>query len=106
VAIVAIFVVLTVVLTNFISNTATAAILVPIGLQTAEAMGIAPTAFVMAIGLSASIAFITPVGTPSVALVYSTGKLPKRFLFTNGAIAAVITAALVLVAVWLAFLAF
>lgn len=106
VAIVAIFVVLTVVLTNFISNTATAAILVPIGLQTAEAMGIAPTAFVMAIGLSASIAFVTPVGTPSVALVYSTGKLPKRFLFTNGAIAAVITAALVLVAVWLAFLAF
>lgn len=39
-------------------------------------------------GLSASIAFITPVGTPSTAMIYATGLLPRRYLINNGILVA------------------
>ncbi len=99
VVIVLLFVVLTIVLTNFISNTATAAVLVPIALSTAEQMGIDPTGLVMAVGLSASIAFITPVGTPSTAMIYATGLLPRRYLINNGVLVALACALIILAVV-------
>jgi sodium-dependent dicarboxylate transporter 2/3/5 len=105
IAVVGVFLALTVLLTNFISNTATAAILVPIALQTASALGADPTPFLIGIGLAASIAFITPVGTASTAIVYSTGMLPKGVLLRNGLVAAAVTALVVLAMVWLLSLA-
>ena len=98
--IVLLFIGLTLVFTNFISNTATAAVLVPIAIETAGELGMDPTVLVMAVGLSASIAFITPVGTPSTAMIYSTGLLPRRFLITNGVIMAVVCTFIIMVLVW------
>lgn len=62
---------------------------------------ITPVPFVMAVALSAIIAFITPVGVPSTALVYSTGHLSKGELIKAGAAIALPTLMVSLLAVWL-----
>ena len=100
VTIVLLFILLTVIFTNFISNTATAAFLVPIAIQFALELGIDPTIPVMAVGMAASVAFITPVGTPSTAMIYATGELPRRFLISNGVLSAVAAIVIILVSVW------
>ena len=60
-------------LTQFMSNTASAALLCPIGLSIAEGIGVNPHAVVMTICVAASCAFTTPVGTPPNALVLGPG---------------------------------
>ncbi len=89
------------VLTNFISNSATAAILIPIAIDAAHVLGMNPVPFVMAVALSATIAFITPVGVPSTALIYSTGQIPKDKLIKTGILTAIPTLLIALVAVWI-----
>ena len=60
------------VLTNFMSNTATAALLIPIGLSIANSMGADPRAVLMAIVIGCSCAYATPVGTPA-NMIFSAG---------------------------------
>jgi len=88
-------------LTNFISNSATAAILIPIAIETANILGITPIPFVMAVALSATIAFITPVGVPSTALIYSTGLISRGRLIKTGILAAIPALLIVLAVVWI-----
>lgn len=76
-------------ITNFISNSATAAILIPITFETAVFLGYNPTPFVVAVALSATAAFITPIGVPSTALIYSTGEVPKGKLIKTGVLTAI-----------------
>ena len=61
-------------LTQFMSNTAAAALLCPIGLAIAKQLGADPKAVVMAIAVAASCAFATPVGTPPNTLVLGPGN--------------------------------
>lgn len=89
------------VITNFISNSATAAILIPITLETSISLGYDPTPFVVAVALSATAAFITPVGVPSTAIIYSTGKVPKDKLIKTGVLTAVPTLLVIVMAVWI-----
>ena len=56
-------------LTQFMSNTASAALLCPIGIAIAKQLGADPKAVLMAIAVAASCAFATPVGTPPNTLV-------------------------------------
>lgn len=66
---------LTVVMSNIMSNTATATILIPIGIiLTFENPVILP----LVIGLSASTALFLPISTPPNAIAYSTGKLEQK----------------------------
>jgi len=88
-------------LTNFISNSATAAILIPIAIETANILGTTPVPFVMAVALTATIAFITPVGVPSTALIYSTGIIPRNKLIKTGIIAAIPALLIVLAVVYI-----
>lgn len=60
-------------LTEFTSNTASAALLVPIFISIAESLNIDPRAFALIIGFGASCAFMMPVGTPPNAIAFSTG---------------------------------
>uniref|UniRef100_A0A832IJY2 SLC13/DASS family transporter n=1 Tax=Fervidobacterium pennivorans TaxID=93466 RepID=A0A832IJY2_FERPE len=76
-------------LTNFISNSATAAIMIPITIETSAILGFNLVPFVVAVALSATAAFITPIGAPSTALVYATGEVPKRKLIKTGALIAI-----------------
>jgi len=88
-------------LTNFISNSATAAILIPIAIETAKILGMTPIPFVMAVALTATIAFITPVGVPSTALIYSTGIIPRSRLIKTGILAAIPALLIVLAVVYI-----
>ncbi len=88
-------------LTNFISNSATAAILIPIAIETANILEITPVPFVMAVALTATIAFITPVGVPSTALIYSTGIIPRSRLIKTGILAAIPAFLIVLAIVYI-----
>lgn len=61
-------------LTQFMSNTAAAALLCPIGISIANKMGCSPYPVLMAIAIAASCAFTTPVATPPNTLVMAPGK--------------------------------
>ncbi len=61
-------------LTQFMSNTASSALLCPIGLAIAQKLGASPQAVLMAIAVAASCAFATPVGTPPNTLVLGPGR--------------------------------
>ena len=65
-------------LTQFMSNTAAAALLAPIAISIAETVGVSPYPVVMAIGIAASCAFTTPVATPPNTLVLGPGQF--RFM--------------------------
>ena len=56
-------------LTQFMSNTAAAALLAPIGISIAHSIGASPYPVLMAIGIAASCAFTTPVATPPNTLI-------------------------------------
>lgn len=65
---------LAVVLTQFMSNTASKALLCPVGIALATQVGASPRAVLMAILIASSCAFASPVGTPPNTLVLGPGK--------------------------------
>ncbi len=73
IAVLAGFTILTVLLTQPMSNAAAALVVLPIAIKAAESMGANPRAFAIAIMLSASISVLTPF-EPSCILVYGPGK--------------------------------
>ena len=75
----AVLFILSCVMTQFMSNTASCALLAPIGISIAQGMHADPHAVLMAIGVAASCAFGTPVGTPPNTLVLG----PGQYKFTD-----------------------
>ena len=69
----AVLFVLAVVLTQFMSNTASKALLCPVGIALSAQMGASPKAVLMAILIASSCAFASPVGTPPNTLVLGPG---------------------------------
>lgn len=76
---------LAVVMTNFMSNTATTALLVPIGMSISTSIGADPRAVMMAVVIGGSLAYATPIGMPANAMVLG----PGRFKFSDYAKAGV-----------------
>jgi di/tricarboxylate transporter len=64
---------LTSLFTQVLSNTATTVLIAPIALTAAQAMGVQPYAFLMAVAISASMAFASPVASPVNTLVMGAG---------------------------------
>lgn len=62
------------VLTNFMSNTATTALMVPICLSIAQGMGADPRAVLMACVIGGSCAYVTPIGMPANTMVVGAGE--------------------------------
>ena len=60
-------------LTEFISNTAAAAIFYPIVYQAAVSMGVNPMPFLVSLMIAVSCSFATPIGSPTHMLVYGPG---------------------------------
>ncbi len=73
------FFVVTAVLTQMMSNAAAAVLVAPIAIAAAQSMGLSPYPFVMAVAISASTSFITPVAHPTNILVYG----PGNYRFTD-----------------------
>jgi sodium-dependent dicarboxylate transporter 2/3/5 len=71
-------------LTELVSNTASAALMVPIFLGVAASQGLPPALFAAAIAVSASCAFMLPVATPPNAIVYATQQVPQSSMMHCG----------------------
>ena len=67
------FVVLTSLLSHFLSNNSTAVLLVPIAFSTAQALGIDPQPLIVGICFGASACFASPIGYQTNLLVYGPG---------------------------------
>lgn len=76
---------ITMVFGQFISNTATAVLFAPIAMSAAISMGANPYTFLIAIAVSSSMAFATPVASPTNALVMTAGGY-KFFDFVKAGI--------------------
>lgn len=75
-----------VMLTEFASNTASAALLVPVFAAIAEALGLSPVMLSVLIGIAASCAFMLPVATPPNAIVYGSGFIKQSEMMRAGVI--------------------
>ena len=65
---------LTSIFTQVLSNTATTVVIAPIALVAAQTLGIQPQAFLMAVAIAASMAFASPVASPTNTLVMGAGN--------------------------------
>ena len=72
-AILALILVVTMTLSDLLNNAATAVIMAPLALGIAERIGANPDAFLMAVAVGASCAFLTPIGHQNNALVMGPG---------------------------------
>jgi sodium-dependent dicarboxylate transporter 2/3/5 len=71
-------------LTELVSNTASAALLVPIFLGVGQALGLPPALLAGAIAVAASCAFMLPVATPPNAIVFATDEVPQATMMRCG----------------------
>ncbi|WP_159650987.1 SLC13 family permease [Vibrio atypicus] len=81
IAVIAVFVVF---LTEFASNTASAALLIPIFASVAEAFGMSPVILSVLIAVAASCAFMLPVATPPNAIVFGSGHVKQSEMMKVG----------------------
>jgi len=69
----ALILVVTMFLSDLMNNAATAAVMCPIALGTASALGVNPDSFLMAVAIGASCAFLTPIGHQNNTLILGPG---------------------------------
>jgi di/tricarboxylate transporter len=67
--------VVTMTLSDFMNNAATAAVMCPIAMRMAGELGASPDAFLMAVAIGASCAFLTPIGHQNNTLILGPGGL-------------------------------
>jgi sodium-dependent dicarboxylate transporter 2/3/5 len=79
-----VFSLLTIILSNFMSNTATATILIPIAIILVSTNAVV---LPLVIGLSASAALFLPISTPPNAIAFSTGKITQKDFRFGGIVA-------------------
>ncbi len=83
--------------TELTSNTATAAIIIPILVSVSAQLGVSPLLLALPAGFAVSFAFMLPVATPPNALVYATGVIKQRTMIKVGAILEITFAVLITV---------
>ncbi|MDO4706065.1 MAG: DASS family sodium-coupled anion symporter [Comamonadaceae bacterium] len=82
-------------LTEFTSNTASAALLVPVFGGIAVEMGLPKEMLVMVIGIGASCAFMLPVATPPNAIVFGSGLIRQKEMMSAGLVLNLLSVAVV-----------
>lgn len=89
---------LAVVVSEITSNTASAALVVPVAIALGQVAGVDPVKPALAATVGCSFGFMLPVSTPPNALVYATGRLRIREMIANGLLLDV--AGVLLVSAW------
>jgi di/tricarboxylate transporter len=79
IAALALILVVTMTLSDFMNNAATAAMMCPIAISTAAQLGVSADSFLMAVAIGASCAFLTPIGHQNNTLILG----PGGFLFSD-----------------------
>ncbi len=74
----------TIFLTELTSNTALAALMVPVFLSISGELGVLPATIILPLTIAASAGFMMPVGTPPNAIVFATGRIPQREMIRVG----------------------
>jgi di/tricarboxylate transporter len=64
---------LTMTLSDFMNNAATAAVMCPVAVSAAQRLDASPDAFLMAVAIGASCAFLTPIGHQNNTLILGPG---------------------------------
>lgn len=72
-AILAILMIVTMTLSDFLNNVATALIAAPVGLSIAQALNVSPDPFLMGVAVAASCAFLTPIGHKNNTIIMGPG---------------------------------
>jgi sodium-dependent dicarboxylate transporter 2/3/5 len=100
---VAVVAIATLALTTVASNTATAAMMVPLAIPLAGILGVRPTLLVLVVAIASSIDFALVIGTPPTMIAYSTGLFSPKEIFRTGILldlAGVGILVTVVVAIW------
>ncbi|RDU64674.1 DASS family sodium-coupled anion symporter [Helicobacter sp. MIT 14-3879] len=87
-------------LTEFTSNTASAALLVPLFATVGESIGMPIALLTLVIGFGASCAFMLPVATPPNAIVFGTGHIKQSEMVKVGICLNILCIALVSAFAW------
>ncbi|TQR64446.1 SLC13 family permease [Acinetobacter sp. RF14B] len=94
---------LTISLTQVSPNTAVTTIFVPIAGTLALALDVHPLPLMAAAALGAGFAFMLPIGTPSQAVIFATGRVSIRDMLMQGTLVTVLATLLIVVSVYLIF---
>ncbi len=95
------FAVLTILLTQPMSNAAAALVVLPVAMSTATKMGYDPRSFAVLVTLAASLSFITPF-EPSCLIVYGPGRYRFRdFMICGLPLTALVVAILMVMVPWI-----
>ncbi|MDX8402950.1 MAG: DASS family sodium-coupled anion symporter [Mariprofundaceae bacterium] len=80
------FALITLLMTESVSNAAAVAILLPVVIPFAVVVGVDPVTAAMAVGIIAGFAFILPMGTPPNAMIYGTGHIQLSCMLRYGVV--------------------
>lgn len=94
---------LTISLTQVAPNTAVTTIFVPIAATLAVALDVHPLPLMAAAALGAGFAFMLPIGTPSQAVIFATGKVSIRDMLAQGTLVTVLATILIVLFIYFLF---
>ncbi len=86
-------------LTSVASNTASAAMLVPLAIPLAGVLGVDPVLLVLVVAIASSVDFALVIGTPPTMIAYATGLFSTREIFRTGIVLDLIGIVLLVTAV-------
>jgi solute carrier family 13 (sodium-dependent dicarboxylate transporter), member 2/3/5 len=95
------FVVLGMIATQFIQNTATAAIMTPVLIGLAEVLSINPSALVIPMAIGVSMTFLTPPGTAPNAIVYNKAKIKSKEMLKIGLLPTIFSLIIMFILCWI-----